>query len=50
MKTRSVISAGIIGIVLLSILGITQNYNDTTHENKIKFLTDKFSKLFERTN
>ena len=36
MKTRSVISAGIIGIVLLSILGITQNYNDTTHENKIR--------------
>ncbi len=36
MKTRSVISVGIIGIVLLSILGITQNYNDNTHENKIR--------------
>ena len=36
MKTRSAIYAGIIGIVLLSILGITQNYNGTTHENKIR--------------
>ncbi len=35
MKTRSIIFAGIIGIVLLSVLGITQNY-DTTHENKIR--------------
>jgi len=35
MKTRSIIFAGIIGIVLLSVLGITQNY-DTPHENKIR--------------
>ena len=35
MKTRSIIFAGIIGIVLLSVLGITKNY-DTTHENKIR--------------
>ncbi|MCJ8307285.1 MAG: ABC transporter substrate-binding protein [Nitrosopumilus sp.] len=35
MKTRSIIFAGVIGIVLLSVLGITQNY-DTTHENKIR--------------
>ena len=36
MKTRSLIFVGITGIVLLSVLGITLNYNDTTHENKIR--------------
>ncbi len=35
MKTRSAISAGIAGIVLLSVLGITLS-SDTTHENKIR--------------
>ncbi len=35
MKTRSIIFAGIVGIVLIFVLGITQNY-DTTHENKIR--------------
>ncbi len=36
MKTRSLISVGIVGIVLLSALGGALNYNDTTHENKIR--------------
>jgi NitT/TauT family transport system substrate-binding protein len=36
MKTRSIISAGVIGIVLLSVLGISLNFNETTHENKIR--------------
>jgi len=35
MKTRSAISAGIAGIVLLSVLGITLS-SDTSHENKIR--------------
>jgi len=35
MKTRSAISVGVAGIVLLSILGITLS-SDTTHENKIR--------------
>ncbi len=35
MKTRSAISAGIVGIVLLSVLGLTLS-SDTTHENKIR--------------
>jgi len=35
MKTRSAISAGIAGIVLLSVLGIVLS-SDTTHENKIR--------------
>ncbi len=35
MKTRSAISAGIVGIVLLSALGITLS-SDTTHENKMR--------------
>jgi len=35
MKTRSAISAGIVGIVLLSVLVIALS-NDTTHENKIR--------------
>ena len=36
MKTGKVISAGIVGIVLLSVLGIALNFSDTTHENKIR--------------
>lgn len=36
MKTRSVISAGIAGIILLSVLGISFSSSDTTHENKIR--------------
>jgi NitT/TauT family transport system substrate-binding protein len=36
MKTRSVISAGIAGIILLSVLGISLSSSDTTHENKIR--------------
>ncbi len=35
MKTRSAISAGIAGIVLLSVLGITLS-SDTTNENRIR--------------
>jgi len=35
MKTRSAISAGIAGIILLSVLGIVLS-SDTTHENKIR--------------
>jgi len=35
MKTRSAISAGIVGIVLLSVLGITLS-SDPSHENKIR--------------
>jgi len=35
MKTRSAISAGIVGIVLLFVLGITLS-TDTSHENKIR--------------
>ena len=35
MKTRSAISAGIVGIVLLSVFGITLS-SDTSHENKIR--------------
>jgi len=36
MKTRSAISAGIIGIVLLTALGITLSSSYPTHENKIR--------------
>jgi len=36
MKTRSAISTGIVGIVLLFVLGITLSSGDTTHENKIR--------------
>ncbi len=35
MKTRSAISAGIAGIVLLSVLGITLS-SHTTNENRIR--------------
>jgi len=36
MKTRSVLVAGIIGMVLLSIVGITLNSNDSIHEKKLR--------------
>ncbi len=36
MKTMKVISAGIAGIILLSVLGIALNFSDTTRENKIR--------------
>ena len=36
MKTRLIIFTGITGIVLLSLLGITLNSGDTTHENKLR--------------
>ncbi len=36
MKTRSAISAGIVGIILLSVLGITLSSSDTSNENKIR--------------
>jgi len=36
MKTRSAISAGIVGIGLLFVLGITLSSSDTTLENKIR--------------
>ncbi|MCV0366271.1 MAG: ABC transporter substrate-binding protein [Nitrosopumilus sp.] len=36
MKTRSIISAGIAGIILLTIMGIALNSSVATHENKIR--------------
>jgi len=36
MKTRSAISAGIFGIVLLSVLGITLSSSETTHDPKLR--------------
>ena len=36
MKTRSIISASIVGIILLSVLGIALNSNDSSDENKIR--------------
>lgn len=36
MKTRSLIFAGILGIILLSVLGITLNSGDDVYENKIR--------------
>ncbi|MFQ5475698.1 MAG: ABC transporter substrate-binding protein [Nitrosopumilus sp.] len=36
MNTVKVISAGIVGITLLSVLGFALNYSDTAHENKIR--------------
>ena len=36
MKTRSLIFAGIVGIILLSALGIVLNSSDTASENKIR--------------
>ncbi len=36
MKTRSLISASIVGIILLSVLGIALNSSDSSNENKIR--------------
>ena len=36
MNARSAITAGIIGIVALSALGVALNSSDTTHENKLR--------------
>ncbi len=36
MKTRSAISAGIAGIIVLSVIGVALSSSDTTHENKIR--------------
>jgi len=36
MKTRSIISASIVGIIALSVLGITLNFGESTHENKLR--------------
>jgi len=36
MKTRSIISASIVGIILLSVLGVSLSSNDESNENKIR--------------
>ena len=36
MKTRSIVSVGITGMILLLVMGITLNSGDTTHENKLR--------------
>ncbi len=36
MKTRSIISASIVGVVLLAIVGITVNSNDISHDPKLR--------------
>ena len=36
MKIRVIISAGVAGIILLSILGISLSSSETTHENKLR--------------
>ena len=36
MKIRSVVSAGVAGVILLSVLGITLSSSETTHENKLR--------------
>ena len=36
MKTRSIISASIVGVILLTVFGISLNSGETTHENKIR--------------
>ena len=36
MKTRSIIFASIVGIILLTVFGISLNSGETTHENKIR--------------
>lgn len=36
MNARSAITAGIVGIVALSVLGVALNYSDTTHESKLR--------------
>jgi NitT/TauT family transport system substrate-binding protein len=36
MKTRSLISASIVGIILLSVLGVSLSFTDESNENKIR--------------
>jgi len=36
MKTRSAITVGIVGVVILSLLGVVLSPSDTTHEDKIR--------------
>ena len=36
MKIRLIISAGVVGIILLSVLGISLSSSETTHENKLR--------------
>ena len=36
MKIRSVISAGIVGVVILSVLGVTLSSSDSTHDAKLR--------------
>ncbi len=36
MKTRLIISASIVGIILVSVIGISLNSSESTHENKIR--------------
>ena len=36
MKTRSVLSASIVGIVILSVLGVSLNSSEESHDNKIR--------------
>ena len=36
MKTRSIISVSIVGVILLTVLGVILNSGDSTHENKIR--------------
>ena len=36
MKIRMVISAGVVGIILISVLGISLSSSETTHENKLR--------------
>ncbi len=36
MKTRSILSASIVSIILLSVLGISLSSSDSTHENKLR--------------
>ena len=36
MKTRSIVSVGIAGIILMMVTGITLNSGDTSHDNKLR--------------
>lgn len=36
MKTRSILSASIVGIILVTVLGISLSSSDSTHENKLR--------------
>lgn len=36
MKTKSILAAGIAGIILLSVLGVTLNSNNSSNENKLR--------------